>query len=87
MSNVLTIMYDTKYSYMHEYLTILPFRGVFQSMGITAYDLTVDMLDMHADKRTFHRSGCSIYIIHSIRIYISLLILSGSTTSTPSTTQ
>ncbi len=28
-------------------------------MGITAYDLTVDMLDMHADKRTFHRSVCS----------------------------
>jgi AMP deaminase len=24
-------------------------------MGITAYDLTVDILDMHANKRTFHR--------------------------------
>ena len=28
---------------------------MFESMGITAYDLTVDRLDMHADKRTFHR--------------------------------
>jgi AMP deaminase len=56
MSNVLTILYDTKYMYIKQ---ILFFRDVFQSMGITAYDLTVDMLDMHADKRTFHRSDCS----------------------------
>jgi AMP deaminase len=47
------------YVWYKVYLTILSFRDVFQSMGITAYDLTVDMLDMHADKRTFHRSACS----------------------------
>ena len=28
---------------------------VFSSMNLTAYDLTVDMLDVHADRNTFHR--------------------------------
>lgn len=28
---------------------------VFQSMNLTTYDLTVDMLDVHADRNTFHR--------------------------------
>jgi len=28
---------------------------VFKSMNLTAYDLSVDMLDMHADRNTFHR--------------------------------
>jgi AMP deaminase len=28
---------------------------VFSSMSLTAYDLTVDMLDVHADRNTFHR--------------------------------
>lgn len=28
---------------------------VFASMNLTAYDLSVDILDMHADKNTFHR--------------------------------
>ncbi|XP_060766536.1 AMP deaminase 2-like isoform X2 [Neoarius graeffei] len=28
---------------------------VFQSMNLTAYDLSVDTLDMHADRNTFHR--------------------------------
>ena len=28
---------------------------VFQSMNLTAYDLTVDKLDVHADRNTFHR--------------------------------
>lgn len=28
---------------------------VFKTMNLTAYDLTVDMLDMHADRNTFHR--------------------------------
>jgi len=28
---------------------------VFDSMKLTAYDLTVDMLDVHADRNTFHR--------------------------------
>ncbi|CAH1112397.1 unnamed protein product [Psylliodes chrysocephalus] len=30
-------------------------RQVFQSMNLTTYDLTVDMLDVHADRNTFHR--------------------------------
>eukprot|EP00092_Neocalanus_flemingeri_P075416 GFUD01093427.1.p1 GENE.GFUD01093427.1~~GFUD01093427.1.p1 ORF type:complete len:789 (-),score=232.98 GFUD01093427.1:236-2602(-) len=30
-------------------------REVFESMNLTAYDLTVDMLDVHADRNTFHR--------------------------------
>ncbi|CAG7825860.1 unnamed protein product [Allacma fusca] len=30
-------------------------KEVFQSMKLTAYDLTVDMLDCHADRNTFHR--------------------------------
>lgn len=28
---------------------------VFQSLNISAYDLSVDMLDVHADRNTFHR--------------------------------
>ncbi|OWA53532.1 AMP deaminase 2 [Hypsibius exemplaris] len=28
---------------------------VFRSMNLTAYDLNVDMLDVHADRNTFHR--------------------------------
>ncbi|KAJ8954801.1 hypothetical protein NQ318_014913 [Aromia moschata] len=30
-------------------------QEVFQSMNLTTYDLTVDMLDVHADRNTFHR--------------------------------
>ncbi|XP_014212459.1 AMP deaminase 2 isoform X2 [Copidosoma floridanum] len=30
-------------------------REVFQSMSLTTYDLSVDMLDVHADRNTFHR--------------------------------
>ncbi|XP_014246157.1 AMP deaminase 2 [Cimex lectularius] len=30
-------------------------KEVFQSMNLTSYDLTVDMLDVHADRNTFHR--------------------------------
>ncbi|XP_055684610.1 AMP deaminase 2 isoform X3 [Lutzomyia longipalpis] len=30
-------------------------QQVFQSMDLTSYDLTVDMLDVHADRNTFHR--------------------------------
>lgn len=28
---------------------------VFASLNLTAYDLSVDMLDVHADRNTFHR--------------------------------
>lgn len=30
-------------------------RQVFEKMNLTAYDLSVDTLDMHADRNTFHR--------------------------------
>ncbi|XP_067360039.1 AMP deaminase 2 isoform X2 [Channa argus] len=30
-------------------------REVFESMNLTAFDLSVDTLDMHADRNTFHR--------------------------------
>ncbi|XP_014293002.1 AMP deaminase 2 [Halyomorpha halys] len=30
-------------------------QEVFKSMNLTSYDLTVDMLDVHADRNTFHR--------------------------------
>ncbi|KAL7027009.1 hypothetical protein ACKWTF_005262 [Chironomus riparius] len=30
-------------------------QEVFKSMNLTTYDLTVDMLDVHADRNTFHR--------------------------------
>ncbi|KAI8066093.1 hypothetical protein BDF21DRAFT_367988 [Thamnidium elegans] len=35
-----------------EYLTL---KGVFESLGLTAYDLSIDTLDMHAHKDSFHR--------------------------------
>eukprot|EP00127_Corallochytrium_limacisporum_P000377 Clim_evm72s11 gene=Clim_evmTU72s11 len=33
----------------------LTLKQVFESLNLTPYDLTVDTLDMHADKHTFHR--------------------------------
>nr|CAD2174192.1 unnamed protein product [Meloidogyne enterolobii] len=30
-------------------------REVFEKMGVSPYDLSVDMLDVHADRNTFHR--------------------------------
>lgn len=30
-------------------------RKVFENLGLSAYDLSVDMLDVHADRNTFHR--------------------------------
>eukprot|EP00094_Tigriopus_californicus_P004108 TCALIF_03957-PA protein Name:"Similar to Ampd2 AMP deaminase 2 (Rattus norvegicus)" AED:0.05 eAED:0.05 QI:23/1/0.88/1/0.87/1/9/284/755 len=35
--------------------TDMTLKQVFTSMNLTAYDLTVDMLDVHADRNTFHR--------------------------------
>ncbi|GBG61838.1 hypothetical protein CBR_g23794 [Chara braunii] len=35
-----------------KYLTL---REVFESLDLTGYDLNVDLLDVHADKTTFHR--------------------------------
>eukprot|EP00741_Cyanophora_paradoxa_P009877 tig00001694_g9567.t1 len=33
----------------------LTLKEVFESLGLTPYDLSIDTLDMHADKGTFHR--------------------------------
>lgn len=33
----------------------LTLAEVFRSLNLTAYDLSVDTLDMHADSNTFHR--------------------------------
>jgi AMP deaminase len=35
-----------------KYLTL---KEVFESLDLTGYDLNVDLLDVHADKNTFHR--------------------------------
>ncbi|CAK9172214.1 unnamed protein product [Ilex paraguariensis] len=35
-----------------QYLTL---KEVFESLDLTGYDLNVDLLDVHADKSTFHR--------------------------------
>ncbi|XP_068619300.1 AMP deaminase 2-like isoform X1 [Battus philenor] len=35
--------------------TPMTLKAVFQSMNLSTYDLTVDMLDVHADRNTFHR--------------------------------
>ncbi|KAL6142297.1 hypothetical protein ACLB2K_060580 [Fragaria x ananassa] len=35
--------------------TYLTLREVFESLDLTGYDLNVDLLDVHADKSTFHR--------------------------------
>ncbi|XP_075748780.1 AMP deaminase isoform X8 [Rhipicephalus microplus] len=34
---------------------LMTLEEVFSAMNITAYDLSVDMLDVHADRNTFHR--------------------------------
>ena len=54
---------------------------VFSSMNLTAYDLTVDMLDVHADRNTFHRWHNKTVPIY----YFYLLLLTDSTSSTQST--
>ncbi|XP_074264498.1 AMP deaminase-like [Silene latifolia] len=35
--------------------TYLTLKEVFESLDLTGYDLNVDLLDVHADKSTFHR--------------------------------
>ncbi|KAK9127442.1 hypothetical protein Syun_016239 [Stephania yunnanensis] len=35
--------------------TYLTMKEVFESLDLTGYDLNVDLLDVHADKSTFHR--------------------------------
>lgn len=40
---------------------------VFKSLSLTAYDLSVDTLDMHAGQDTFHRCGpaCAVLAVQS----------------------
>ena len=54
---------------------------VFSSMNLTAYDLTVDMLDVHADRNTFHRWHNKTVPIYSFY----LLLLADSISLTQST--
>ena len=50
----------------------LTLEEVFASLSLTAYDLSIDTLDMHADSTTFHRfdrfnlkyNPCGIVIIY-----------------------
>ncbi|XP_078179515.1 putative AMP deaminase [Carex rostrata] len=35
--------------------TYMTLKEVFESLDLTGYDLNVDLLDVHADKNTFHR--------------------------------
>jgi hypothetical protein len=45
----------TNASVRHIRPCLLPLLQVFESLSLTAYDLSVDTLDMHADWTTFHR--------------------------------
>lgn len=38
----------------------LTLSEVFRSLSLTAYDLSIDTLDMHADSNTFHRYTCRL---------------------------
>ena len=40
---------------------------VFASMNLSAYDLSVDMLDVHADRNTFHRL---VYLYNLVMLVI-----------------
>lgn len=39
----------------HTVHVVAALQEVFDSLNLTAYDLNVDTLDMHADKTIFHR--------------------------------
>ena len=44
-------------------------KQVFQSMNLTAYDLTVDMLDVHAVSLLFR------FILNVENVYLTLVVL------------
>jgi hypothetical protein len=51
-----------------KYLTL---RQVFESLNLTAYDLSIDTLDMHAHQDSFHRfDKCAFSFLLST--YVSL---------------
>ena len=52
-------------------------QDVFASMKLTAYDLSVDMLDVHADRNTFHRLGYSYYYYYYYFYYLKVKHLIG----------
>ncbi|XP_058064245.1 AMP deaminase 2 isoform X2 [Anopheles bellator] len=58
--HLLRFIKKTLKNYADEVVTVtkgtpMTLAQVFQSMNLTTYDLTVDMLDVHADRNTFHR--------------------------------
>lgn len=58
--HLLRFIKKTLKTYSDEVVTVskgqeMTLAEVFQSMNLTPYDLTVDMLDVHADRNTFHR--------------------------------
>ncbi|XP_021695155.1 AMP deaminase 2 isoform X3 [Aedes aegypti] len=58
--HLLRFIKKTLKNYADEVVTVtkgqqMTLSQVFQSMNLTTYDLTVDMLDVHADRNTFHR--------------------------------
>uniref|UniRef100_A0A336MIP2 AMP deaminase n=1 Tax=Culicoides sonorensis TaxID=179676 RepID=A0A336MIP2_CULSO len=58
--HLLRFIKKTLKTYSDEVVTVskgqeMTLAQVFQSMNLTPYDLTVDMLDVHADRNTFHR--------------------------------
>jgi len=44
-----------EYVCMDKNKKLMTLKEVFDSLNLTAYDLSVDMLDVHADRNTFHR--------------------------------
>jgi AMP deaminase len=52
-------------------------RGVFESMNLTAYDLTVDMLDVHAVSTSHaHSTERTTYLPKIINNYRTVLVKS-----------
>ena len=42
---------------------LLTLQEVFASLKLTAYELSVDTLDVHADNNTFHRFDRSVVLV------------------------
>ena len=48
-------------------------RQVFESLGLSAHDLSVNMLDVHADRNTFHRSISILLVTFPQRVNACVL--------------
>ena len=46
-------------------------KEVFESLNLTAYDLTVDMLDVHAVRREAYFQESYIIFVHKYKLYIN----------------